>query len=211
MATKTKTLTAVKLADMRVVTPDFTPNNWETGDILTAEKLNNTDAGVSNAIQGVKALENATASATALAAGQQPTVSWDGAAWTFGIPAGAKGDTGAQGPQGEQGPQGDQGPQGPAGNDGAQGERGPAGERGPQGEQGPAGQNGVNGASIRVSATALTASQSGIAENALTPNNSTIPYKVGDIVLDATNKTLYSITEASGGTATIGTALAVLP
>lgn len=211
MATKTKTLTAVKLADMRVVTPDFTPNNWETGDILTAEKLNNTDAGVSNAIQGVKALENATASATALAAGQQPTVSWDGAAWTFGIPAGAKGDTGAQGPQGEQGPQGDQGPQGPAGNDGAQGERGPAGERGPQGEQGPAGQNGVNGASIRVSATALTASQSGIAAGALTPNNATIPYKVGDIVLDATNKTLYSITEASGGTATIGTALAVLP
>ena len=183
----------------RFVTPDFTPNNWETGDILTAEKLNNTDAGVSNAIQGVKALENATASATALAAGQQPTVSWDGAAWTFGIPAGAKGDTGAQGPQGEQGPQGDQGPQGPAGNDGA------------QGEQGPAGQNGVNGASIRVSATALSASQSGIAADALTPNNATIPYKVGDIVLDATNKTLYSITEVSGGTATIGTALAVLP
>ena len=220
MATKTKTLTAVKLADMRVVTPDFTPNNWETGDVLTAEKLNNTDTGVQNAIQGVKALEGATATATALSAGQQPTVSWDGAAWTFGIPAGAKGDTGEQGPQGEQGPkgdQGDQGPQGPAGNDGAQGERGPAGEqgpageRGPQGEQGPAGQNGVNGASIRVSATALSASQAGIAADTLTPNNATIPYKVGDIVLDATNKTLYSITEVSGGTATIGTALAVLP
>lgn len=175
---KTKTITAVNLAEMRVATPTFTPNNWQTGDVLTAEKLNNTDTGVQNAIQGVKALEGATATATALSAGGQPTVSWDGSAWTFGIPAGAKGDTGAQGPQGE---------------------------------QGPAGLNGVNGASIRVSATALSASHSGIAAEALTPNNATIPYKVGDIVLDATSKTLYSITEVSGGTATIGTALAVLP
>lgn len=143
-----------------MATSDFTKNEWKSGDVLTADKLNNTDNGVANAIAGVQALESATAEATALEAGQQPTANWDGEKWTFGIPAGA---------------------------------------------------NGKNGSCFRVSATALTDSQSGIAADALTPNNSTIPYAVGDIVMDGTTKKIYEITNVSEGTATIGAALVTLP
>ena len=60
-----------------------------------------------------------TATAKGLAAGSNPTVSVDGAAFTFGIPAGAQG---IQGPQGEPGPQGEQGPQGIQGVKGDPGE-----------------------------------------------------------------------------------------
>lgn len=60
-----------------------------------------------------------TATATGLAAGSNPTVSVDGTAFTFGIPAGAQG---TQGPQGEPGPQGEQGPQGIQGVKGDPGE-----------------------------------------------------------------------------------------
>ena len=193
---------AVKTTNVVRATPDFTPNEWKTGDVLTAEKLNNTDTGVKNAINGVKALEAATAEATALAAGQPPTASWDGSKWTFGIPAGAQGSQGPKGDTGAQGPKGDTGDAGPAGE---------KGDKGDTGDQGPAGANGKNGSCFRVSATALTDSQSGIAADALTPNNATIPYAIGDIVLDATNKKLYSITAVSGGVATIGVSIATLP
>lgn len=151
---------AEKTKNVVRATPDFTPNEWKTGDVLTAEKLNNTDTGVKRAINGVKALEAATAEATALAAGRPPTASWDGSKWTFGIPAGA---------------------------------------------------SGKNGSCIRVSATALTNGQSGIKAEALTPDNATIPYAIGDIVLDATNKKLYRITAVSGGVATIGELITTLP
>ena len=193
---------AVKTTNVVRATPDFTPNEWKTGDVLTAEKLNNTDTGVKNAINGVKALEDATAEATALAAGQPPTASWDGSKWTFGIPAGAQGSQGPKGDTGAQGPKGDTGDAGPAGE---------KGDKGDTGDQGPTGANGKNGSCFRVSATALTDSQSGIAADALTPNNSTIPYAIGDIVLDATNKKLYSIIAVSGGVATIGVSIATLP
>lgn len=193
---------AVKTTNVVRATPDFTPNEWKTGDVLTAEKLNNTDTGVKSAINGVKALEAATAEATALAAGQPPTASWDGSKWTFGIPAGAQGSQGPKGDTGAQGPKGDTGDAGPAGE---------KGDKGDTGDQGPAGANGKNGSCFRVSATALTDSQSGIAADALTPNNATIPYAIGDIVLDATNKKLYSITAVSGGVATIGVSIATLP
>lgn len=188
-----------------MATADFTKNNWKSGDVLTADKLNNTDNGVANAIAGVQALESATAEATALEAGQQPTANWDGSKWTFGIPAGA---------QGAQGPKGDTGAQGPKGDTGDAGPAGPAGEKGDKGDtgdQGPAGANGKNGSCFRVSATALTDSQSGIAADALTPNNSTIPYAVGDIVMDGTTKKIFEITNVSEGTATIGAALVTLP
>lgn len=188
-----------------MATADFTKNNWKSGDVLTADKLNNTDNGVANAIKGVQALEAATAEATALEAGQQPTANWDGSKWTFGIPAGA---------QGSQGPKGDTGAQGPKGDTGDAGPAGPAGEKGDKGDtgdQGPAGANGKNGSCFRVSATALADSQSGIAADALTPNNSTIPYAVGDIVMDGTTKKIYEITNVSEGTATIGAALVTLP
>ena len=58
------------------------------------------------------------------------------------------------------------------------------GLKGARGDQGNAGTNGQNGSSFRVSATALTANQADIAADALTPNNATIAYKVGDIVLE---------------------------
>lgn len=91
---------------------------------------------------------------------------------------------------------------------GATGAQGVAGETGAKGETGAAGKN---GSCFRVSATALADSQTGIAATALTPTNAQLPYAVGDIVLDATTKKLYAVTAASGGTCSIGTALATLP
>lgn len=94
---------------------------------------------------------------------------------------------------------------------GATGAQGGAGATGAKGERGAAGAAGKNGSCFRVSATALADSQTGIAATALTPTNAQLPYAVGDIVLDATTKKLYAITAASGGTCSIGTALATLP
>lgn len=94
---------------------------------------------------------------------------------------------------------------------GLKGETGAAGAKGDQGERGAAGAAGKNGSCFRVSATALADSQTGIAATALTPTNAQLPYAVGDIVLDATTKKLYAVTAASGGTCSIGTALATLP
>ena len=94
---------------------------------------------------------------------------------------------------------------------GATGAQGVAGATGAKGERGAAGAAGKNGSCFRVSATALADSQTGIAATALTPTNAQLPYAVGDIVLDATTKKLYAITPASGGTCSIGTALATLP
>lgn len=103
------------------------------------------------------------------------------------------------------------GAQGAAGAAGAKGETGAAGAKGDQGERGATGAAGKNGSCFRVSATALADSQTGIAATALTPTNAQLPYAVGDIVLDATTKKLYAVTAASGGTCSIGTALATLP
>lgn len=94
---------------------------------------------------------------------------------------------------------------------GATGAQGVAGATGAKGERGAAGAAGKNGSCFRVSATALADSQTGIAATAFTPTNAQIPYAIGDIVLDATTKKLYAITAASGGTCSIGTALATLP
>lgn len=94
---------------------------------------------------------------------------------------------------------------------GATGAQGVAGATGAKGERGAAGAAGKNGSCFRVSATALADSQTGIAATALTPTNAQLPYAVGDIVLDATTKKLCAITAASGGTCSIGTALATLP
>lgn len=94
---------------------------------------------------------------------------------------------------------------------GATGAQGVAGATGAKGERGAAGAAGKNGSCFRVSATALADRQTGIAATAFTPTNAQLPYAVGDIVLDATTKKLYAITAASGGTCSIGTALATLP
>lgn len=235
MATKTKT--AVNLAAAKVVTSDYVPTTWATGDIITAEKLNHAEQGVKQATDGVKALEGATASATALAAGSQPTVTWDGSKWTFGIPAGATGPAGEDGSNGADGADGAPGQAAtiesmtvtvdntssstptctvtPGGTAQARtfalAFKGLKGATGAAGKDGAAGANGKNGSSFRVSAAALADGKADIAATALTPTNAQIPYAVGDIVLDATTKKLYAITAVSGGVATIGTALATLP
>lgn len=82
------------------------------------------------------------ASAESLPAGSEATVDYGNYHFTFGIPAGAKGD---QGERGEQGIQGVPGEKGEKGDTGAQGERGPQGEKGEKGDTGPQGLPGTKG------------------------------------------------------------------
>jgi len=69
----------------------YIPTQWQDGDLITAERMNHIERGVTNEQVGPQG------------------------------PAGPKGDTGAQGPKGDkgdtgpQGPKGDTGPQGPPG------------------------------------------------------------------------------------------------
>lgn len=215
------------------MTETYTPTTWETGMVIEETPLNNLENGVKAATAGVIALETATATATGLATGQQPTVTWNGKSFAFGIPAGATG------------PKGNDGTPGAVGKDGAPGEAatitsmtatvdanvgtpevtvtpGGTGQartfaiafknlKGAAGAKGDTGAAGKNGSSFRVSATALADNKADIAADALTPGNAQIPYAVGDIVLDATTKKLYAVKAVSGGKCTIGTALATLP
>ena len=173
----------------------YSPTLWKRGDIITAEKLNKVETG----LQAAASVDIQSAQAPTLAAGAPATAVIEGGVLKLGIP---RGQTGAQGAAGAQGV---------AGATGAKGETGAAGAKGDQGERGAAGAAGKNGSCFRVSATALADSQTGIAATALTPTNAQLPYAVGDIVLDATTKKLYAVTAASGGTCSIGTALATLP
>lgn len=168
----------------------YTVTAWKNGDLISADLLNHAEEGISAASSAVDELKKATATATALAAGEAPTVTFDGSSFAFGIPAGA------------QGAKGDTGAAGAAGADGADGTNGTNGKDGAAGKQ---------GASFRVSAVALTDDQAGIAADALAPSNAVLPYAVGDTVLDATTKKLYAITAVKSGAATIGTAIATLP
>lgn len=167
----------------------YSPTLWKRGDIITAEKLNKVETG----LQAAASVDIQSAQATTLAAEAPATAVIEGGVLKLGIP---RGQTGAQGAAGAQGAKGDTGAQG---------------AKGDQGERGAAGAAGKNGSCFRVSATALADSQTGIAATALTPTNAQLPYAVGDIVLDATTKKLYAVTAASGGTCSIGTALATLP
>lgn len=76
------------------------------------------------------------ASAETLPAGSEATVDYGNYHFTFGIPAGAKGDQGERGLQGERGEQG------------IQGERGEQGIPGERGEKGDKGDPGATGAGI---------------------------------------------------------------
>lgn len=171
----------------------YTATAWKNGDLITADLLNHAEEGISAASSAVDELKKATATATALAAGEAPTVTFDGSSFAFGIPAGA---------QGAQGAKGDTGAAGAAGADGADGKNGTNGKDGAAGKQ---------GASFRVSAAALADDQADIAADALAPSNAVLPYAVGDTVLDATTKKIYAITAVKSGVATIGTAIATLP
>lgn len=171
----------------------YTATAWKNGALITADLLNHAEEGINAASSAVDELKKATATATALAAGEAPTVTFDGSSFAFGIPAGA------QGAQGAKGDKGDTGAAGAAGADGADGTNGKDGAAGKQ------------GASFRVSAAALADDQADIAADALAPSNAVLPYAVGDTVLDATTKKLYAITAVKSGVATIGTAIATLP
>lgn len=183
----------------------YTATAWKNGDLITADLLNHAEEGVSAASSAVDELKKATATATALAAGEAPTVTFDGSSFAFGIPAGAQG---AKGDKGDAGAKGDKGDKGDTGAAGAAGANGADGKNGTNGKDGAAGKQ---GASFRVSAVALTDDQADIAADALAPSNAVLPYAVGDTVLDATTKKIYAITAVKSGVATIGTAIATLP
>lgn len=105
--------------------------------------------------QTVEKINDMTAEVTDLPAGSPATVTLeteeDHFVLSFGIPAGAKGDTGAtgpQGPKGDTGATGAAGAQGPKGETGAQGPKGDTGDTGPKGDtgaQGPKGETGDTG------------------------------------------------------------------
>lgn len=89
-----------------MATPSYTPNNWQAGQVLTAAKLNNTETGVSNAIDAIQKLEAPIVEAQTLAAGQSATATYQNGKWSFGIPQGAAGANGQDGAAGEPGSNG---------------------------------------------------------------------------------------------------------
>lgn len=79
----------------------YTATAWKNGDLITADLLNHAEEGINAASSAVDELKKATATATALAAGEAPTVTFDGSSFAFGIPAGAQGAQGAKGDKGD--------------------------------------------------------------------------------------------------------------
>lgn len=87
----------------------YTVTAWKNGDLITADLLNHAEEGINAASSAVDELKKATATATALAAGEAPTVTFDGSSFAFGIPAGADGADGENGTNGKDGAAGKQG------------------------------------------------------------------------------------------------------
>lgn len=108
----------------------YTKNLWKNGDIITPEKLNRLEEGVTQAGEGSRG------------------------------PKGDTGSTGPQGPKGEPGetgPQGEVGPQGPKGDIGDTGPQGPKGDKGDTGESGAVGPQGEPGTGLIGETAVLTA------------------------------------------------------
>ncbi len=175
-------------------TPDYERTEWVNGAKLSEGPLNNLEAGVYRATQGVKALETATVEVNTLEAGEAASATYENGQWTFNVPKGDKGAQGPQGAPGTPGRDGTAGPAGPAGPKGDKGEPGNTGSAGATGPAGPAGAAGKNGASFRVSTAAVTASAATNNVSDLKPDNATIPVAVGDVVLDKASKKLYTVT-----------------
>ena len=177
--------------------PDYERTEWADGTRLAEAPLNNIETGLSNATRAIQGLQQPSIEVNTIEAGEQATATYENGVFTFNVP---KGDKGLQGPQGAPGE---------PGRDGAQG---PAGAKGEKGEAGAAGAAGKNGASFRVSTAAVTASNAENQLSNLKPDNRTIPVAVGDVVLDSTNKKLYTVTAVTGGTKWTASALiATLP
>lgn len=177
--------------------PDYERTEWADGTRLAEAPLNNIENGLSNATRAIQGLQQPSIEVNTIEAGEQATATYENGVFTFNVP---KGDRGLQGPQGA------------PGENGRDGVQGPAGAKGEKGEAGAAGAAGKNGASFRVSTVAVTASNAENQLSNLKPDNATIPVAVGDVVLDSTNKKLYTVTAVTGGTKwTASVLIATLP
>lgn len=181
--------------------PDYERTEWADGTRLAEAPLNNIENGLSNATRAIQGLQQPSIEVNTIEAGEQATATYENGVFTFNVP---KGDKGLQGPQGAPGE---------PGRDGAPGTPGAAGAPGKNGTNGTNGTNGKNGASFRVATSAVTASGADHNFNILKPDNAAVPLAVGDIVLDSTNKKLYSITAVNAGTSkwTASAEIATLP
>lgn len=180
--------------------PDYERTEWADGSRLAEAPLNNIENGLSNATRAIQGLQQPSIEVNTIEAGEQATATYENGVFTFNVP---KGDKGLQGPQGAPGE---------PGRDGAPGTPGATGAPGKNGTNGTNGTNGKNGASFRVSTAAVTASNAENQLSNLKPDNATIPVAVGDVVLDKTNKKLYTVTAVTGGTKwTASAEIATLP
>ena len=130
---------------------NYIKTTWETGDRITAAKLNKIETGINEVnkkvadsgeidLSGYVTKEAGNANQITFADGQTFQAKLDA-----GILKGDKGEQGLQGVQGEKGDKGDTGPQGLQGLPGERGEKGDTGEQGPKGEDGLTTQVRVNG------------------------------------------------------------------
>ena len=181
--------------------PDYERTEWTDGTRLAEAPLNNIENGLNNATRAIQGLQQPAITVNTIEAGEQATATYENGVFTFNVP---KGDRGLQGPQGAPGE---------PGRDGTPGTPGATGAPGKNGTNGTNGTNGKNGASFRVASSAVTASGADHNFNILKPDNAAVPLAVGDIVLDSTNKKLYSITAVNADTSkwTASALIATLP
>ena len=181
--------------------PAYERTEWADGDRIDSARLNNNERGTDENRKAIQALQNPTIEVNTIEAGEQATATYENGVFTFNVP---KGDRGLQGPQGAPGE---------PGRDGTPGRDGAAGAPGKNGTNGTNGTNGKNGASFRVATSVVTASGADHNFNILKPDNAAVPLAVGDIVLDSTNKKLYSITTVNANTSkwTASALIATLP
>ena len=133
----------------------YDPTTWQTGDVITAEKMNKLEQGVANeqvgpqgpkgdtgpeGPQGPKGDTGEAGSAGAAAGFGTPTATVNATTGTPAVTVQASGPDTAKvfafSFTGLKGEKGDTGAQGPAGEKGDTGAQGPAGEQGPQGPAG---------------------------------------------------------------------------